>query len=53
MRVPRALERWNAGQRSLSVQPAGNRMRLGFEVLRLTAKCRGDDESLAASRLWS
>ena len=42
MRVPRALERANAGSRSLSVQAAGNGVRLGFEMLRLTARCCGE-----------
>ena len=46
MRVPRALERENAGYRSLSVQAARNGVRLGFEMLRLTARCCGKDENM-------
>jgi hypothetical protein len=41
MRVPRALEHENAGDRNLSVQAAGNGLRLGFGMLRLTARCCG------------
>lgn len=50
MRVPRALEGENAGYRSLSVQAAGNGVRLGFEMLRLTARCCGEDENLSGAR---
>lgn len=49
MRVPRALEHENAGYRSLSVQAAGNGVRLGFEMLRLTARCCGEDENLSGA----
>ena len=49
MRVPRALERENAGYRSLSVQAAGNGMRLGCEMLRLTARCCGEDANLSGA----
>jgi hypothetical protein len=41
MRVPRALKRENTGYRSLSEQAARNAVRLGFEMLRLTARCCG------------
>lgn len=50
MRVPHALRRENAGYRSLSVQAARNGVRLGFEMLRLTARCCGEAENLSAAR---
>ena len=50
MRVPRVLERENAGHRSLSLQAPGNGVCLGFEMLRLTARCCGEDENLRAQR---
>ena len=49
MRVPRALDRENAGYRSLSMQAAGNGVRLGFEMLRLTARCCEDENRSAAA----
>jgi hypothetical protein len=45
MRVPRALERENAGHRGLSVQEPSNGVRLGFDMLRLTARCCGENFS--------
>ena len=43
MGVPRELERENARRCSLSMQAASNAVRLGFEMLRLTARCCGED----------
>ena len=48
MRVPRVLERENAGHRSLSLQAPGNGVCLGFEMLRLTARCCGEMRILRA-----
>ena len=41
MHVPRALERENAGYRSVQVQASRNGVRLGFQMLRLTVRCCG------------
>jgi len=43
--VPATLERQGAGSRGLSVRAAGNGVRLGFEMLRLTARCCGRREA--------
>ena len=50
MCVPRALEREIAGCRSLFGAGGRNAVRLGFEMLRLTARCCGEDESLSGAR---
>ena len=50
MRVPRAVERHKAGNRSFLVQAAGNGVRLGFEMLRLTARCCGEDKNHRCQR---
>jgi hypothetical protein len=44
MRVPHALKRENAGLSRSFVQAASNAVCLGFEMLRMTARCCGEDE---------
>jgi hypothetical protein len=46
MHVPHALECENACCRSLSLPAAGNGMCLGFEMLRGTARCCGENHLL-------
>jgi hypothetical protein len=52
MRVPLVLERENAGHRGLSVQEASNAVRLGFEMLRLAARCCGESFGRATGNSW-
>ena len=50
MRVPRALMRENAAIAVFRCRRPSNRVRLGFEMLRLTARCCGEDENVSGAR---